>query len=158
MHCPLAAIGHLGSEHLHRGTQDSGGGVLVIARRAYCVESSKFSMCVRPSVRPPPPPTVRPSVTLIGSAPDLVTRNWVLPLHRPSSRPKTGPKLDDLVIGHDSSDLVTRIPYYHLISYFVRHSITLKFCTALHYGPKGRPLPCRSYLVIELLFLFTGWV
>ena len=39
---------------------------------------------------------VRPTVTLIGSAPDLVTRNWVLPLQRRSSTPKTGRLRDDL--------------------------------------------------------------
>ena len=108
------------------------------------VKNSHVCSSVRATVRP----TDRPSVTLIGSAPDLVTRTWHLPVQWPSSRPQTGPKVDDLVIGHDSSDLVTRIPDYHLISYFVRHSIILKFCTALHYGPCGRPLPCRSYRVL----------
>ena len=39
-------------------------------------------MCVRPSDRP----SDRPSVTLIGSAPDLVTKNWVLPLQRDDLR------------------------------------------------------------------------
>ena len=72
------------------------------------VKNSHVCSSVRPCVRA----SVRPTVTLIGSAPDLVGRIWLFAMHRPSSRPKTGPKLVDLVIGHGSSDLVIRFGYY----------------------------------------------
>ena len=80
-----------------------------------CRELKIFDVCASVRPPPPPPPTVRPSVTLIGSAPDLVTRNWVLPLERRSSTPKTGRFRDDLRTSNRSA--------HHLLSSDNNHVI-----------------------------------
>ena len=78
-----------------------------------CRDIKKIDVCA--SVRPSDRPSVRASVTLIGSAPDLVTRNWVLPLQRRSSTPKTGRLRDDLRASGSSVHHLLSSDHNHVI-------------------------------------------